>query len=89
MDNRELDQLGLAISDMIDKAINSKDFKKLNESIQSTVQGALERAIDSGADALKSAVTGSRGDYKSYRYTPPEEFARKKAGTRSPGREQK
>ncbi len=79
MDNRELDQLGLAISDMIDKAINSKDFKKLNESIQSTVQGALERAIDSGADALKSAVTGSRGDYKRYRYTPPEEFARKKA----------
>ena len=74
MDEFDFDALGDKISDLIEDAVNSNNFQKLNE----TITDAVNTAIEEGADALKSAVqsvAGSSGNYKKYRYTPPKEFS--------------
>ena len=91
MDNREFEELGDKIQDIIEKAVNSQDYKKLNQNISQTVN----KAIDNGSEALKDALNNAfdaaqRGiraggeatqkaaeeAYKRYRYQPPESFRR-------------
>lgn len=60
MDNREFDELGNKIQDLIDQAIRSKDYQKLNQNINQTVN----KAIDAGSEALRKALDDTVGsDY--------------------------
>ncbi|MBQ1310249.1 MAG: 5-bromo-4-chloroindolyl phosphate hydrolysis family protein [Blautia sp.] len=79
MGKKDFEDFGSFIEEIVDKAISSSDYQKLNE----TISKAIENAIDSGADALKSTLTGSGNShnkeaYKNYRYTPPESFRKEK-----------
>ena len=74
MDNNEFDDLGKKIQDIIDNAINSNSYQELSHTINRTVN----KAIDSGSEALKSAMNsvfepGSDPEYrkKSYTYQNP------------------
>lgn len=66
----ELEDFGKMVADIVDSAVNSSDFRQLNE----TVSRTIEKAIDTGSEALKDALTGSGNAYKKNRYVPPEEF---------------
>ncbi len=70
--NSELEEFGKKVEEIIDSAINSSDYKQLSE----TINKAIEKAIDTGSQALRDALAGSpNGDaYKRNRYVPPEEF---------------
>ena len=57
MDNREFDDLGKKIQDMIDRAVNSRDYQKLNQNISQTVN----KAVDTGSEALKRALDDAFG----------------------------
>ena len=80
----EFDELGQQITEIIDKAVSSHNYQKLNETINQAVSSALDRAIDNGSDALKDALRNTLGigigtdAYKRYRYTPPESFRKEK-----------
>ena len=50
----ELEEFGRKVSDIVDSAVNSSDFRQLNETISRTI----EKAIDTGSEALKDALTG-------------------------------
>ena len=50
--NRELEDLGRNVQDIIDRAVNSSDYQKLNETIRQTVG----KAVDLGSEAVRSAV---------------------------------
>ena len=65
MGYNELEELGDKIQDIIDSAINEKNYQKLSQSINQT----LNKAIDSGSEALKSALNHTAGDgkYTNYR----------------------
>lgn len=74
MDNNEFDDLGKKIQDIIDNAINSNSYQELSHTINRTVN----RAIDSGSEALKNAMNsvfepGSDPEFrkKSYTYQNP------------------
>lgn len=74
MDNNEFDDLGKKIQDIIDNAINSNSYQELSHTINRTVN----KAIDSGSEALKSAMNsvfepGSNPEFrkKSYTYQNP------------------
>ena len=77
MGNMDLEDLGDKIQDIIESAVKSHDFQKLNQ----TITQAVNSAIDNGSDALKSALGVNRKNdpeaYKRYRYTPPESFRKK------------
>ena len=45
----DLDDLGKRIQDIVDKAVNSQDYKKLNQ----TVRQAVDRAVDYGSEAIR------------------------------------
>ena len=49
--DRELDDLGRRIQEIVDQAVKSQDYQKLNQTIRQTV----ERAVDLGSDAVRSA----------------------------------
>lgn len=49
--DRELDDLGRRIQEIVDQAVKSQDYQKLNQTIRQTV----ERAVDMGSDAVRSA----------------------------------
>ena len=51
--NRDLEDLGRNVQEIVDRAINSSDYQKLNETIRQTV----ERAVDIGSDAVKKTVS--------------------------------
>lgn len=55
MNNQEFEDLGNKIQDIIEKAVDSRNYQKLNQSINQTVN----RAIDSGGEALKSALNSA------------------------------
>lgn len=62
MDNREFDDLGNKIQDIIDRAVSSRDYQKLNQNINQTVN----KAIDTGSEALRKALNeafGQSGEY--------------------------
>ena len=50
--NRELEDLGRNVQEIVDRAVNSSDYQKLNETIRQTVG----RAVDLGSEAVRSAV---------------------------------
>ena len=49
--DRELDDLGRRIQEIVDQAVKSQDYQKLNQTIRQTV----ERAVDMGSDVVRSA----------------------------------
>jgi predicted transcriptional regulator len=50
--NRDLEDLGRNVQEIVDRAINSSDYQKLNETIRQTVG----KAVDLGSEAVRSAV---------------------------------
>lgn len=50
--NRDLEELGRNVQEIVDRAINSSDYQKLNETIRQTVG----RAMDLGSEAVRSAA---------------------------------
>lgn len=78
MANRNLEDLGSAIEAIIDQAVNSQDYQKLNQ----TIRQAVNAAVDTGGDALRKAVNEAARKKSSGativdartdepRYTPP------------------
>ena len=53
--NQDWDDLGRTIQDIVDRAVNSRDYQKLNQTIRQTVA----RAIDLGSDAVRKVVDSS------------------------------
>ena len=53
--NQDWDDLGRTIQDIVDRAVNSRDYQKLNQAIRQTVA----RAIDLGSDAVRKVVDSS------------------------------
>lgn len=53
MANRNLEDLGSAIEAIIDQAVNSQDYQKLNQ----TIRQAVNAAVDTGGDALRKAMS--------------------------------
>lgn len=50
--NRDLENLGRNVQEIVDRAINSSDYQKLNETIRQTVG----RAVDISSDAVRKTV---------------------------------
>ena len=50
--NQDLEDLGRNIQEIVDRAVNSSDYQKLNETIRQTVG----RAVDLGSEAVRTAV---------------------------------
>ena len=50
--NQDWEKIGRSIQDIVDDAVNSQDYTKLNQNIRNTV----ERVVDAGADAVKRAA---------------------------------
>lgn len=48
----EWEELGRRVQDIVDRAVSSQDYQKLNQTIRQTV----ERAVDLGGEAVKRAV---------------------------------
>ena len=55
MDNHEFEDLGKKIQDIVDNAVNSNSYHELSHTINQTVN----KAIDSGSEALKNAMIPS------------------------------
>lgn len=55
MGNQEFEELGDKIQDIIEQAIDSKNYQQLNQSINQTVN----RAIDNGSEALKNVLNNA------------------------------
>lgn len=52
--NLDWDELGKNIQDIIDRAVNSQDYQKLNQ----TIRNAVEKGINAGTDAVRRVVDG-------------------------------
>lgn len=50
--NQDWDDLGRSIQDIVDRAVNSRDFQKLNQ----TVSQAVGKAVDMGSEAVRKAM---------------------------------
>ena len=50
--NQDWDDLGRSIQDIVDRAVNSHDFQKLNQ----TVSQAVGKAVDMGSEAVRKAM---------------------------------
>lgn len=53
--NGDWDDLGRTIGNIVDAAVNSKNYRELNE----TICDALAKAVDEGGDALRRAMAGA------------------------------
>ena len=53
--NQDWEDLGRNVQDIIDRAINSHDYQKLDQ----TIRQVVERAVDLGSEAVRRAVDGS------------------------------
>lgn len=69
--NQDWEDLGRNIQDIIDQAINSQDYRKLNQAITRTVSHAMDvggeavrRAVDTAARAADSAARSAQVRYK-------------------------
>lgn len=49
------DELGKTIQDIVDQAVRSQDYQKLNQ----TVRQAVDRAVDLGSEAIRKASAGT------------------------------
>ena len=54
--NQDWDDLGRSIQDIVDRAVNSRDFQKLNQ----TVSQAVGKAVDMGSEAVRKAMDDAR-----------------------------
>lgn len=72
MDNRELDEFGEKIQDIIEKAVNTHNYEELNRNISRTVN----KAVNTGSEALKNAFNSafSETDDAKKRETKTQEF---------------
>lgn len=52
LSNQDWDALGRNIQDIVDRAVNSQDYEKLNQ----TIRQAVGTAVDMGAEAVRKAV---------------------------------
>jgi len=50
--NQDWDALGRNIQDIVDRAVNSQDYQKLNQ----TIRQAVDQAVDKGGEAVRKAV---------------------------------
>ena len=69
--NQDWEDLGRNIQNIIDQAINSQDYRKLNQTITRTVSHAMDvggetvrRAVDTAARAADSAARSAQVRYK-------------------------
>ena len=82
MENRDFEELGERVQELIDNAVSSRDFYKLNQTISQAVNDGINQAIDNGSDALRDALKNAFGindngeRYKRYRYQVPDSFRR-------------
>lgn len=53
--NRDWDDIGRSIQDIVDRAVNSQDYQKLDQ----TVRQVIDRAVDMGSEAVRKAVDGN------------------------------
>lgn len=67
MGYHELDELGEKIQDIIDSAINEKNYQKLNQTINQTVNKAIDNGSEALRDALNNTFGGNSGKYTNYR----------------------
>ncbi len=67
MGYHELDDLGEKIQDIIDSAINEKNYQKLNQTINQTVNKAIDNGSEALRDALNNTFGGNSGKYTNYR----------------------
>ena len=49
---QDWDDLGRSIQEIVDRAVNSQDYRKLNQTIRQTV----EQAVDAGGEAVRRAA---------------------------------
>ncbi len=70
MDRRNFTDLGEEIRDIVQNAVNSRDFHQLNRDISSTVKGAL--------DEVKDALNSGYGSYRNIHWNPNESMNRDK-----------
>ena len=64
MEHQEWDDLGAKIQDIINSAVNEQDYRKLSRNINQTVN----KAIDSGSEALKGVLNGAFGGSQTQDY---------------------
>lgn len=65
--DQKWDDLGRSIQDAVDRAVNSQDYQKLNQ----TVRQAVNRSVDIGSEAVRKAVNGASGLYRTnYQVVP-------------------
>lgn len=77
--NMDWDALGRNIEDIIDRAVNSQNYQKLNQ----TITQAVEKAIDTGNQSIRKAKEYQQDAYRKkhgysrpvYTYTPPKNEA--------------
>ena len=67
MGYHEFDELGEKIQDIIDSAINEKNYQKLNQTINQTVNKAIDNGSEALRDALNNTFGGNSGKYTNYR----------------------
>lgn len=53
--NGQWDDLGRTIEKIVDDAVNSRNYRELNQ----TICGAFSKAVDSGSEALRRAMSGA------------------------------
>ena len=55
--NLDLEDLGSTIEKIVDRAVSSHDYQKLNQTIRQTV----ERAVDLGGETVRKAAEEKKG----------------------------
>lgn len=60
--NRDWENLGRNVQDIIDRAVKSQDYQKLNQ----TIRQVVDRAVDLGGEAVRKAADASRSTSRTY-----------------------
>lgn len=71
--NQEWEDLGRNVQDIIDRAINSHDYQRLDQ----TIRQVVERAVDLGSEAVRRAVDTSARTTAQTEYTCPSVAAKR------------
>ena len=84
MENRDFEELGEKVQELIDNAVRSQNYQQLNQTISQAVNDGISKAIDNGSDALRDALKNAFGvdkgeRYKQYRYQVPDSFRKQQA----------
>ena len=71
------EDLGRSVGRIVDSAIESNDFKELNEAVSK----AIGKALNTSAEAIRGSLSGDNKKedaWKNNRYVPPEEYRQEK-----------